>query len=82
MSTSAQQEPAPLPVSPLDGPGAGDYDEPYRFGRRPRANAPFRFTERQHARLLVFRSRVVERQASGRPGEFTIIEGGRSRAAA
>jgi hypothetical protein len=82
MSTSAPQEPAPLPVSPLDGPGAGDHDEPYRFGRRPRASAPFPFSERQYARLLVFRSRVAERQESGRAIEFTIIEGGRRRAAA
>ena len=41
----------------LDGSGAGDHDEPYRFGRRPRTDAPFPFTFRQYARLLVVRSR-------------------------
>ena len=33
-------------------------DEPYRFGRRPSVSAPFPFTERQFARLLVLRSRL------------------------
>jgi len=82
MSPSSPQEPTPVPVSPLDGPGAGDHDEPYRFGRRPRASAPFPFTERQYVRLLIFRSRVAERQVSGRPMRLTVIEGGRRPAAA
>lgn len=34
------------------------YDEPYRFGRRPTARAPFPFTEQQFARLLILRGRV------------------------
>ena len=76
MSASQPQEPTSLPVSPIDGPGAGDHDQPYRFGRRPSARAPFPFTERQFARLLVLRSRVDERQASGRAVELTLIEGG------
>ena len=33
-------------------------DEPYHFGRRPTVRAPFPFTERQFARLLIVRSRV------------------------
>ena len=33
------------------------FDEPYRFGRRPSVSAPFPFTDRQFARLLVLRSR-------------------------
>ena len=37
---------------------ASGYDEPYRFGRRPTVRAPFPFTERQFARLLIVRSRV------------------------
>jgi len=37
---------------------APTYDEPYRFGRRPTTRAPFPFTERQFARLLILRSRV------------------------
>jgi hypothetical protein len=43
-----------------DGSGAGDHDQPYIFGRRPRAEAPWPFTERQYARLLVFRGRTLE----------------------
>ncbi len=43
-----------------DGLGAGDHDLPYRFGRRPRANAPYPFSTRQYARLLVLRSWVRE----------------------
>jgi hypothetical protein len=41
-----------------DGDTAADHDEPYRFGRRPNARAPYPFTERQYARLLILRSRV------------------------
>jgi uncharacterized protein involved in type VI secretion and phage assembly len=41
-----------------DGDGAGDCDQPYVFGRRPRANATGPFTTHQYARLLVLRSRV------------------------
>ncbi len=44
----------------LDGAGAGDGDVPYRFGRRPRASAPYPFSTRQFARLLVLRGRVRE----------------------
>jgi hypothetical protein len=40
-----------------DGTGAGDHDQPYRFGWRPRVNATYPFSERQYARLLVLRSR-------------------------
>lgn len=41
-----------------DGSGAGDHDVPYIFGRRPRAVAPFPFSTRQYARLLLLRSRL------------------------
>lgn len=43
-----------------DGSGASDNDQPYVFGRRPRAIAPWPFTERQYARLLVVRGRRLE----------------------
>lgn len=43
-----------------DGSGAADHDEPYQFGRRPRAVAPWPFTERQYARMLVMRGRFGE----------------------
>ena len=48
-------------VGSLDGDGKGDHDQPYRFGRRPRASVPYPFSTRQYARLLVFRSRLEER---------------------
>jgi hypothetical protein len=48
----------------LDGDGAGDHDQPYRFGWRPRTSVPFPFSTRQYARLLVFRSRLQERTDS------------------
>ena len=35
-----------------------DHDIPYTFGRRPWASAPYPFSTRQYARLLVLRSRV------------------------
>ena len=43
-----------------DGQGAGDHDQPYRFGWRPRASVPYPFNTRQYARLLVLRSRVQD----------------------
>jgi uncharacterized Fe-S cluster-containing radical SAM superfamily enzyme len=43
-----------------DGATAADHDQPYRFGRRPNARAPYPFTERQYARLLILRSRVQD----------------------
>ena len=43
-----------------DGSGASDNDLPYVFGRRPRAIAPWPFTERQYARLLLVRGRYME----------------------
>ena len=45
----------------LDGAGTADHDQPYRFGRRPRASAPYPFSTRQYARLLVLRGRVRDR---------------------
>jgi hypothetical protein len=43
-----------------DGAGAGDHDKPYAFGRLPRTAAPFPFSTRELARLMVLRSRVDE----------------------
>jgi hypothetical protein len=45
-----------------DGHGAGDHDQPYVFGRRPQALAPFPFTTLEYARLLVLRSRVRDQE--------------------
>jgi hypothetical protein len=50
----------------LDGEGAGDNDQPYRFGWRPRTSVPYPFSTRQYARLLVFRSRVRDHLAEDR----------------
>ena len=36
----------------LDGDGAGDRDQAYRFGFRPRASVPYPFNTRQYARLV------------------------------
>jgi hypothetical protein len=41
-----------------DGSGAADRDVPYTFGRRPSSTAPYPFSTRQYARLLVLRSEV------------------------
>jgi hypothetical protein len=77
MSSSQPQEPTPLAIGSFDGSGAGDHDEPYTFGRRPNARAPFPFTERQYARLLVFRGRVQERPESHGPAQLRVLPGGR-----
>jgi hypothetical protein len=42
----------------LDSDGAGDHDQPYRFGFRPRASHPYPFSTRQYARLLILRGRI------------------------
>jgi hypothetical protein len=52
-----------------DGQGAGDHDQPYSFGWRPRASVPFPFNTREYARLLVFRSRVQDELANRRAGQ-------------
>ena len=44
----------------LDGDGSADHDQPYRFGLRPRTSAPYPFSTRQYARLLVLRGRVQD----------------------
>jgi hypothetical protein len=43
----------------LDGRGAGDRDVSFTFGRRPQTAAPYPFSTRQYARLLVLRSRIA-----------------------
>jgi hypothetical protein len=76
MSTTQPHEPTPIRTGTLDGSGAGDHDEPYQFGRRPNARAPFPFTERQYARLLVFRSRHDECPDCRGPVRLTVLPGG------
>ena len=43
-----------------DGSTAADNDQPYRYGLRPTVKAPFPFTERQFARLLILRGRIQD----------------------
>jgi hypothetical protein len=50
--------PTPPHHGSLDGYGAGDHDQGYRFGRRPRVGTTQPFSARQYARLLILRSRV------------------------
>ena len=76
MNTPGQDESFPVYIGSLDGSGAGDHDEAYRFGRRPSTGVPFPFTERQYARLLVFRSRVFERLERGESARLTALDGG------
>jgi len=64
MGFQEEQHEVVCSVGSLDGDGKGDHDQPYRFGRRPRASEPFPFSTRQYARLLVFRSRLGEQLAS------------------
>jgi hypothetical protein len=61
MGTQEEQHGLVGPLGSLDGDGVGDHDQPYRFGWRPRASAPYPFNTRQYARLLVFRSRFEAR---------------------
>ncbi|MBV9545657.1 MAG: hypothetical protein JOY61_14900 [Chloroflexi bacterium] len=46
----------------LDREGAGDHDQPYRFGFRPRVSHPYPFSTRQYARLLILRGRICDSQ--------------------
>jgi hypothetical protein len=60
MSSPQQREDTRFLFGSLDGQGAGDHDQPYRFGWRPRASVPYPFNTRQYARLLVLRGRVQD----------------------
>ena len=61
MSSALPSDPPPTNTGTRDGTGAGDHDQPYYFGRRPRTTATFPFSEREYARLLVLRSRHQDR---------------------
>jgi hypothetical protein len=51
-------------IHPQQPSSKDHYDEPYRFGRRPTVRAPYPFTERQFARLLILRSRLKDAPAA------------------
>jgi hypothetical protein len=48
----------------FDGQGGGDHDKPYAFGRLPNSVAPFPFTTREYARLLIMRGRLQAARAA------------------
>ena len=58
--TLLEHQQLPGPLGSLDADGAGDHDQPYRFGWWPRASVPYPFNTRQYARLLVLRSRLQD----------------------
>jgi hypothetical protein len=60
MSLQQTQPSASHHTGSLDGIGSADHDQPYVFGRRPSAAAPYPFSTRQYARLLLMRSRLAE----------------------
>jgi hypothetical protein len=47
-------------VGTRDGAGAGDHDQPYRFGWKPLAGVTYPFNTRQYGRVLVMRGRVQD----------------------
>jgi hypothetical protein len=47
----------PAPTTSGSDKHTTGYDEPYQFGRKPNVRAPWPFTERQFARLLIARGR-------------------------
>ena len=53
-----QSQPIDTQPGTRDAAGAGDHDQPFRFGRLPTSLAPHPFSTRQFARLLVLRSRL------------------------
>ena len=64
-----QPESANRSIGTRDDVGAGDHDQPFHFGWRPRASAPYPFNTRQYARLLVLRSRLHAGLVA--PGDLT-----------
>ena len=61
--TFLERQQRPGPLGSLDGAGAGDHDQPYRFAWWPRASVSYPVNSRQYARLLLFRSRLQDRMA-------------------
>ena len=68
-----------------DGSGSADNDQPYQFGRRPRSIAPWPFTERQYALLLMMRGRVSDAphpSDESAPARLAIVDDSTPRTAA
>ena len=66
MQSQEQTENTPVQANAgsFDGQGGGDHDKPYAFGRVPNSAAPFPFTTREFARLLIVRGRVQAARAA------------------
>ena len=64
---SPSSETGPDSCGTKDGSTAADNDQPYRFGLRATAKAPFPFSERQFARLLILRGRVQDGVSNHEP---------------
>jgi hypothetical protein len=62
---NASQQPIEATADLENTCGHRDFDLPYQFGRTPRAIAPYPFSTRQFARLLVLRGRVRAGQFGG-----------------
>jgi hypothetical protein len=50
-----------LALESCDGVGSGDNDKPFHFGGHPRVAAPWPFSVRQLARLIVLRASQAHR---------------------
>jgi hypothetical protein len=59
-----ENNPAKANAGSFDGQGGGDHDKPYAFGRLPSSAAPFPFTTREFARLLIVHGRVRATRAA------------------
>ena len=57
---NASQQPTETTADLENTRESGEFDLPYRFGWTPRTIAPYPFSTRQFARLLVLRGRVRE----------------------
>lgn len=60
MEQQAISTPGAVVTGSRDGMGAGDHDEPYRFGLRPSVASTYPFSSIQFARLLVLRGRAQD----------------------
>jgi hypothetical protein len=60
VSSASDPSEAAAGLGSKDGRGGGDHDQPYTFGRRPRADAPFPFRAREYGRLLALRGCVAD----------------------
>jgi hypothetical protein len=60
VSSASDPSKAAAGLGSKDGHGGGDHDQPYTFGRRPHADAPFPFRALEYGRLLALRGCVAD----------------------